>query len=96
MKISGMEKNIMRTMVPRGLAAAVLAQFPVAYGIKGAEAFSEIVFVVLLATIIYTSIATKFLQGGEEVHVKEGHETEEAPAEEYHKKKKGRKKKTNA
>lgn len=61
MKLSGMEKAIMRIMVPRGLAAAVLAQLPATYGIQGAEVYANVAFVVILATVIYTTIATKLV-----------------------------------
>ncbi|MBS3051208.1 MAG: cation:proton antiporter [Candidatus Aenigmarchaeota archaeon] len=59
MNLTGMEKNVLRTMAPRGLAAAVLAQLPAAYGIPGAALFSDIVFIVILATVLYTTIATR-------------------------------------
>ncbi len=61
MKLAVMEKNIMRTMAPRGLAAAVLAQLPAAYGIRNAEVYSNVVFVIILATVIYTTIAVGLL-----------------------------------
>ena len=61
MTLTHAEKNMIRTMAPRGLAAAVLAQLPAAYNIPNAAAFSDIVFIVILATVIYTTIATRFL-----------------------------------
>ena len=61
MKLTGPEKNIIRTMAPRGLAAAVLAQLPAAYGLPNASVFSDIVFVVILATVIYTTVAMRLL-----------------------------------
>ncbi len=62
LRITKPEKDMIKTMAPRGLASAVLAQLPVAYGIPNAQIFSDIVFVVILATVIYTTIATRFLQ----------------------------------
>src|SRR3989338_3263590 len=59
MHLTGSEKNMMRTMVPRGLAAAVLAQLPVAYGIPDAAIFSDLVFIVILGTVLYTTVATR-------------------------------------
>ena len=53
------EKNMIRTMAPRGLAAAVLAQLAVAYGIPNASVFSDIIFIVILATVIYTTVASR-------------------------------------
>ncbi len=55
------EKRLMTSIAPRGLAAAVLAQLPISYGIPGAEMYSSIIFVVIFATVIYTSIAIRFL-----------------------------------
>ncbi len=57
MQLPGHEKNIMAAMAPRGLAAAVLAQLVSAYGVPGADAFVSITFVVIFATVIYTTIA---------------------------------------
>lgn len=54
------EKNIMKIMAPRGLAAAVLAQLPAVYGIRNSEFFSNIIFIVIIATVIYSSIAMMF------------------------------------
>ncbi len=49
--------------------AAALTQVPAEFGIKGAEIFSSVAFVVILATMIYTTIMIKFIykecpQGG--------------------------------
>ncbi|MBN2101309.1 MAG: cation:proton antiporter [Candidatus Aenigmarchaeota archaeon] len=59
MKLERLDRNIMRITVPRGLAAAVLAQYPMTYGIPGAEMISSIVFVVILATVVYSTVAVK-------------------------------------
>ncbi|MBI2579046.1 MAG: cation:proton antiporter [Candidatus Aenigmarchaeota archaeon] len=61
MALSSYEKNIMRVMVPRGLAAAVLAQLPKAYGLPNADFYANAIFVVILATVLYTSVATALL-----------------------------------
>lgn len=53
------EKLIMSSMAPRGLAAAVLAQLPISFGLPGAEVYSSIIFVVIFATVIYTVLAVK-------------------------------------
>lgn len=60
MVMSKLELNLVRIMAPRGLAAAVLAQLPRAYGVPGADIFSNIVFVVILTTVIYTSFSTMY------------------------------------
>lgn len=43
-------------MLPRGLAAAVAAQLPLLYNIEGASVFTDIAFVVIVATIAITGI----------------------------------------
>ena len=45
------EKRFIVMMAPRGLAAAVLAQMPLVYGIPDAEVFSDLVFVIILTSI---------------------------------------------
>jgi len=59
--LSVVELNMMRIMTPRGLAAAVLAQLPLQYGIVGGNIISNIVFIVILCTVIYASVATRFV-----------------------------------
>lgn len=61
MMITPYEKNIMRVMAPRGLAAAVLAQLPKAYNLPNADFYSNAVFIVIMATVLYTSVATALL-----------------------------------
>jgi len=53
------ELNLIRIMAPRGLAVAVLAGLPMAYGVPYGENFLNIAFVVILATVIYTTVATR-------------------------------------
>lgn len=48
------EQKFILTMAPRGLAAAVLAQMPLFYGIENAEVFSDLVFVIILISILIT------------------------------------------
>jgi potassium/hydrogen antiporter len=55
-KISPKEINIMSVLSARGLAAAVLAPLPLFYGIEGTEAFSDIVFAVIICTVLFTVI----------------------------------------
>jgi potassium/hydrogen antiporter len=50
------EIQIMSLLSPRGLAAAVLAPLPFFYGIKGTENFSDIVFAVIIFTVLFTAI----------------------------------------
>jgi cell volume regulation protein A len=43
-------------MLPRGLAAAVAAQLPLLYNIEGASVFTDLAFVVIVATVAITGI----------------------------------------
>ena len=61
MSLDRVEKNLMRITIPKGLAAAVMAQYPLTYGIPGAEMISSIVFVVLLTTVIYATVSSKMI-----------------------------------
>lgn len=56
------ESAIMSIMVPKGLAAAVLASLPVQYGLPGAEIVPAIVYPVVLVSIILTSILTVLIE----------------------------------
>ncbi len=59
--ITKVEMNIVRIMTPRGLAAAVLAQLPLQAGMEAGNLISNIVFVVILVTVIYASFAVRFV-----------------------------------
>jgi len=50
------EQRFILMMAPRGLAAAVLAQLPIFYNIPNAEIFSDLVFVIILVSILITII----------------------------------------
>ncbi|MCD6476749.1 MAG: cation:proton antiporter [Candidatus Aenigmarchaeota archaeon] len=60
-RFTSIEKNIMRIMTPKGLAAAVLAQMTIQFAIPNAEFISNVVFVIILVSVIYSSIAIKFI-----------------------------------
>ncbi len=81
MGFSKNEQVLISSMAPRGLAAAVLAQLPISYGIPGAEIFSSIIFVVIFATVIYTAVAVKLFykdgyENGEKTKVSRSEEKE--------------------
>ncbi|MEM7823792.1 MAG: cation:proton antiporter [Candidatus Aenigmatarchaeota archaeon] len=59
MTMTDTELNLIRIMGPRGLTAAVLASLPLAYGIAGGELMMNITFVVIIATVIYTTLAVR-------------------------------------
>jgi cell volume regulation protein A len=61
MSLTPLEINIMRVVIPQGLATAVMAYIPMIYGVKDAEIFLNIAFIVILATIVYTTISMKIL-----------------------------------
>ncbi len=56
-EITTREKWIMTAMMPRGLAAAVLSQFPLYYGLRYASSFNDIIFVVIITSIVISSLA---------------------------------------
>lgn len=56
------DKMFMSGIVPKGLAAAVLATIPVQRGIAGGELIQNIVFAVILFSIIFTSILVPVLE----------------------------------
>ncbi len=66
LKTTPYEKKIMRIMAPRDLTAAVMAQLPLIYGMRNAQVYTNIVFVVIVVTVIYTSLLTIFLSDGTE------------------------------
>ena len=54
-KFEKIENQVIAVCMPRGLAAAVLAVYPISKGVKGAEPFLGIVFVtVVISIIIFT------------------------------------------
>ncbi|SMH72512.1 cation:proton antiporter [Candidatus Nitrosotalea okcheonensis] len=55
-KFSEFDKKVVRTMIPRGLAAAVLATFALTFAVPHAKVYPEIVFIIIVATVIITTI----------------------------------------
>lgn len=55
-KFSQLDRKVTSLMIPRGLAAAVLATFPLTLSLPNAEAYPEIVFFIILASVIITTI----------------------------------------
>ena len=56
------DKTFMSGIVPKGLAAAVLATIPVQRGLAGGETIQNIVFSVILFSILFTSIMVPILE----------------------------------
>lgn len=51
------EKKVTQAMIPRGLAAAVMATVPLTMGLQKGEVYPQIVFVIILTSVIITTIA---------------------------------------
>jgi len=56
-KFAIFDKKISTAMIPRGLAAAVMATIPLTMGLKNAEYYPQIVFVIILSSVIITTFA---------------------------------------
>jgi len=50
------DRQIMSLLIPRGLAAAVLAYLPIAYNLPDTNGFADVAFTVILATTIIATI----------------------------------------
>ncbi len=55
-RFSQLDRKVTYVMIPRGLAAAVLATYPVTMGLPNAEAYPQIVFFIILASVVITTI----------------------------------------
>ena len=55
-RFSPLDRAVTAVMFPRGLAAAVLATFPLTFGLPNAEAYPQIVFFIILVSVIITTI----------------------------------------
>jgi cell volume regulation protein A len=55
-RFSKLDRSVTNSMIPRGLAAAVLATYPVTMGLSNAEAYTEIIFFIILSSVIITTI----------------------------------------
>ena len=51
-RFSLLDRKVTYSMIPRGLAAAVLATFPLTLGLPNAEIYSQIVFFIILSSVI--------------------------------------------
>lgn len=55
-RFSQLDRQVTYVMIPRGLAAAVLATYPITLGLPNAEAYPQIVFFIILSSVIITTI----------------------------------------
>ena len=53
---SKLDKSVTKSMIPRGLAAAVLATYPITMGLPNAEAYPQMIFFIILSSVIITTI----------------------------------------
>ena len=53
---SKLDTKVTSVMIPRGLAAAVLATFPLSMGLPNAEAYPQIIFFIVITTVIITTL----------------------------------------
>lgn len=51
------DNKVATAMIPRGLAAAVMATIPLTVGLQNAESYPQITFVVILSSVVITTIA---------------------------------------
>jgi len=65
-KLEQWEKSVMLFMFPRGLAAAVLAQLPLIYGLPNYAVFSNLAFIIILSTIIICITGVSLIKPPEE------------------------------
>ncbi len=55
-RFSRLDKAVTTSMIPRGLAAAVLATYPVTLGLPNAEAYPQIIFFIILSSVVITTM----------------------------------------
>ena len=56
------EASLMSVMIPKGLAAAVLASIPAQEGISGGELIRDVTYMVILSSIVATSVIIPLLE----------------------------------
>ena len=66
---SKLDKKLTSVMIPRGLAAAVLATIPLTMGLQNGEAYPQIIFFIILTSVIITTIG---LGGAKKIPPPEG------------------------
>ena len=55
-RFSKLDRAVTNSMIPRGLAAAVLATYPITLGLPNAEAYPQIIFFIILSSVVITTI----------------------------------------
>lgn len=59
-RFSRLDKKVTEVMMPRGLAAAVLATLPLTMGLPNADAYPQIVFFVILSSVVITTVGVGY------------------------------------
>jgi len=55
-RFSLLDRAVTNSMIPRGLAAAVLATYPITMGLPNAEAYPQLIFFIILSSVVITTI----------------------------------------
>jgi cell volume regulation protein A len=55
-RFSQLDKKVTYVMIPRGLAAAVLATYPITMGLPNSEGYPQMIFFIILSSVIITTI----------------------------------------
>ena len=55
-RFSRLDRAVTNSMIPRGLAAAVLATYPITMGLPNAEAYPQLVFFIILSSVVITTV----------------------------------------
>lgn len=55
-RFSKLDRAVTNSMIPRGLAAAVLATYPITLGLPNADAYPQIIFFIILSSVIITTV----------------------------------------
>ena len=55
-RFSFLDRAVTKSMIPRGLAAAVLATYPITMGLPNADAYPQLIFFIILSSVIITTI----------------------------------------
>ena len=55
-RFSLLDRAVTNSMIPRGLAAAVLATYPITMGLPNADAYPQLIFFIILSSVVITTI----------------------------------------
>jgi len=58
--LTKLEKDVIGVVCPNGLAAAVISQLPLIYGIPGAELYPNTVFIIIIGTVLWASFVGSY------------------------------------